>query len=52
MTTFPAKRRAMVALLSICGAAIAFHVAGFPLPLALLIAAVLWATVTQVVCFR
>lgn len=52
MTTFPAKRRAMAALLSISGASIAFHAVGFPLPLALLIAAILWATVTQVARFR
>lgn len=49
---FPAKRRAMTALLSIVIAAIVFHAVGFPLPLALLIAAILWATVTQVARFR
>lgn len=50
--TFPAKRRAMAALASIAGAAIVFHAVGFPIPLALLIAAILWATVTQVSRFR
>lgn len=49
---FPAKRRAMTALLSIVVAAIVFHAVGFPLPLALLIAAILWTTVTQVARFR
>lgn len=49
---FPAKRRAMAALASIAGAAIVFHAVGFPVPLALLIAAILWATVTQVSRFR
>jgi hypothetical protein len=49
MNTFPARRRAMVALGSISLAGIAFYCVGFPMPAALVIAAILWFTLTRFV---
>jgi hypothetical protein len=49
LKSFPAKQRAMTALLCVVSAAIVFYCVGFPMPLALLIASILWLTATKVV---
>lgn len=48
MSAFPAKRRARAAMAGVSLAAIAFTCVGFPTPLALLLALVLWFTLAKV----
>lgn len=39
----------MTALTSVVGAAIVFYSVGFPMPLALIMASILWLTVTRLI---
>lgn len=42
----------MTAMTSVVVASIVFYCVGFPMPLALIIASILWLTATKVICCR